>query len=283
MSTIPTSVTEEQFETYIYPCLRTAQRGYKCKIPLYKVFNYMLKRLYTGCQWAELVIDVVAHDPEKKEISWQAVYYHFHKWSHDGSFERLWHHSIQRILKTLDLTYLNWDGSHSPAKKGGESVVYQYRKRTKTSNILPITDAQGRIVACTPIVAGNHHDAFHLKVHLQTAFKTMKRLGLCLTDTYFNADSAFDTRDARKTCFNHGLIPNMDHNERNQKTPKRGRKRLFNAAIYKKRFSSERTFAWIDKFRGLLTRFERKDALFLGGHHIAFTLINLRHLFASKV
>lgn len=29
---------------------------------------------------------------------------------------------------------------------------------------------------------------------------------------YFNAD----TRDARKVCFNHGLIPNVDENKRNQ-------------------------------------------------------------------
>ena len=177
---------------------------------------------------------------------------------------------------------MNLDGSHAIAKKGGESVAYQPRKRAKTSNILPITDANGNVVASTGIVAGNHHDAFCLKSHLQTAFKMMKPLGLSITGTFFNADSAFDTRDARKVCFNHGAIPNMVENKRNRKTAKRGRKRLFNADIYKQRFTSERSFAWIDKFRALLIRFDRKDVNFLGGHHIAFAMINLRHLFASK-
>jgi transposase len=218
----------------------------------------------------------------KKEISWQAVYYHFQKWSGDGSLERVWHKSIQTVREELDLSYVNLDGSHALAKKGGESVAYQYRKRAKTSNILPITDANGMIVACTGVVAGNHHDAFHLKPHLQSAFKTMKRLGLCLTGSFFNADRAFDTRAARKTCFNHGLIPNIDENLRNRKTTKRGRKRLFNGDIYKQRFGSERSFAWIDKFRALLIRFDRHDTHFLGGHHIAFAMINLRHLFATK-
>jgi len=218
----------------------------------------------------------------KKEISWQAVYYHFQKWSADGSLERVWQKSIQTIDDELDLSYVNLDGSHALAKKGGESVAYQYRKRAKTSNILPMTDAKGMIVACTGVVAGNRHDAFNLKPHLQSAFKTMKRLGLCLTGSFFNADSAFDTREARKTCFNHGLIPNIDENSRNRKTTKRGRKRLFNATIYKQRFGSERSFAWIDKFRALMIRFDRKDAHFLGGHHIAFAMINLRHLFAAK-
>jgi len=67
MSTIPTSVTEEQFEKHIRPYLTTARRGYECKIALYKVFNYILKRLYTGCQWSELAIAQDPHHPEKKK------------------------------------------------------------------------------------------------------------------------------------------------------------------------------------------------------------------------
>ena len=63
---------------------------------------------------------------------------------------------------------------------------------------------------------------------------------------------------------------------------KRGRKRLFNALIYKQRFSTERSFAWVDKFRALLIRYDRKDANFLAAHHLAFALINLRHVFAAK-
>lgn len=66
MSTIPTSVTEEQFEQHIRPYLSTAKRGYVCKIALYKVFNYILYRLHTGCQWAQLPIDADATYPEKK-------------------------------------------------------------------------------------------------------------------------------------------------------------------------------------------------------------------------
>ncbi len=64
MSTIPISVTEEQFEQYIRPYLKTAKRGYECKIALYKVFNYIMYRLHTGCQWDQLPID--SNDSEKK-------------------------------------------------------------------------------------------------------------------------------------------------------------------------------------------------------------------------
>jgi hypothetical protein len=50
MSAIPTSVTEEQFNLHVLPFLSTAKRGYVSKIPLYKMFNYVLYRLHTGCQ-----------------------------------------------------------------------------------------------------------------------------------------------------------------------------------------------------------------------------------------
>ena len=279
MSTIPTSVTEDQFEKHIRPYLKTAQRGYESKIGLYKVFNYILKRLHTGCQWSELSIAADPRDPEKKEISWQAVYHHWRKWTAAGCFEQIWHHSLQLIQDELDCTQLNLDGSHTVAKKGGEGVAYQPRKRAKTSNILPITDGKGFILASTGIMDGNRHDAFNLKPHLQAAFKKIKRLGIAITGAYFNADSAFDTRQARKVCFNHGLIPNIDENTRNRKQNKRGRKRLFNKIVYRQRFASERTFAWIDKFRALRLRDDRKNVHFLGAHHLAFAMINLRHIF----
>ena len=56
------------------------------------------------------------------------------------------------------------------------------------------------------------------------------------------------------------------------------RRLAFNPEVYKHRFSAERTFAWIDKFKALLVRFERKDAYFFGLHCLAFALISLRDL-----
>jgi len=280
MSTIPTSVTEEQFNAHVLPFLSTAKRGFVSKIPLYKVFNYMLYRLHTGCQWDELPIAKDSEDPSAGEISWWAVYYHFRKWSRDGSLERVWQHSVEVVKEHLDLSVLNLDGSHAIAKKGGEAVAYQGRKRAKTSNILPITDHNGYIVATTDIVAGNHNDAYALKPHLQSAFKAIKHLGISIAGAYFNADSGFDTQAARKVCFNHHVIPNIAENKRNRKSTKLGRKRLFDVAIYRARFTSERTFAWIDKFRALLVRFDIKKIYFMGSHFLAFALINLRNLFA---
>jgi len=72
------------------------------------------------------------------------------------------------------------------------------------------------------------------------------------------------------------LIPNIKENPRNRKGTKRGRKRLFNAAIHALRMRVERTFAWEDKFKRLLLRFERIQQRHYGMKLMAYTLINLR-------
>lgn len=283
MNWIPTHLTQDQFKAHIDMHLRKAKRGFISKIPRYKIFNYILYLLHTGCQWDQLPIDPDPKDPHKKEISPDAVAYHFRKWSKDGSLTKVWQGSVQNLKEepdALDVSELNLDGSHTIAKKGGESVAYQGRKKAKTSNILPITDKNGNILASTNIIAGNHNDAFNLKPHLQAAFKDIKALDIHIAGAYFNADMAFDTQEARQVCFNHGLIPNIPENKRNRKTNKPGPKRLFDKEVYRHRFSSERTFAWVDKFKRLLIRFERKDAYFMGLHCMAFAMINLRYLIA---
>jgi len=146
---------------------------------------------------------------------------------------------------------------------------------------LPVTDANGHIIATTGIVAGQHNDSYALKQKLKNLFSDMQRCGLDYHGAVFNADSAFDTREARKLLWNRGVKPNIPENKRNRKTVKRGRKRHFNLAVYKRRFVSERSFAWIDVFKTLLVRFERKAAYCLGFHHLGFALLNLRNTLAK--
>jgi hypothetical protein len=103
-----------------------------------------------------------------------------------------------------------------------------------------------------------------------------KEAGLDLRGAYFNLDGGFDSTRNRKIIFNAGMIPNIKENSRNRKRPKRGRKRLFNATIHALRLRVERTFAWEDKFKRLLLRFERIQQRHYGMKVMAYTLINLR-------
>jgi transposase len=111
---------------------------------------------------------------------------------------------------------------------------------------------------------------------LKVLKRVVKTVGLTLTGAYLNLDAGFDSTHNRKCIFNAGMIPNIKENPRNRKRMKRGRKRLFNEVIHALRTRVDRTFAWEDKFKRLLLRFEHIQQRHFGMKLLAYTLINVR-------
>ena len=116
---------------------------------------------------------------------------------------------------------------------------------------------------------------------LKALKKVAKEVGVDLQGAYLNLDGGFDSARNRKCIFNAGLIPNIKENPRNRRRPKRGRKRLFNQAIHDLRDRVERMFAWEDKFKRLLLRFEHLQRRHYAMKLLAYTLINLRRFCAT--
>jgi hypothetical protein len=117
---------------------------------------------------------------------------------------------------------------------------------------------------------------------IRDAFKPLKKIaktiGLSLEGTVMSLDGVYDCKANRKMIFNAGMVPNINENKRGRKRLKRGRKRFFNKAIFKERFRTiERVFAWEDKFKRLLLRFEHHSIHHYAMKTIAYTMINLRH------
>ena len=82
-------------------------------------------------------------------------------------------------------------------------------------------------------------------------------VGIDLRGSIVSLDGVYDRPRNRKAIFNRGMVPNIKEKPRGRKATKRGRKRLFDAAIFKERFRTiEPVFAWEDKFRRVLIRFE---------------------------
>ena len=105
-----------------------------------------------------------------------------------------------------------------------------------------------------------------------------RQVGIDLQGCIVSLDGVYDCRANRKMIFNRGMVPNINPNPRGRKQPKRGRKPIFDPAIFEERFRTiERVFAWEDKFRRLLLRFERISGLHYAFKTLAYTMINLRH------
>ena len=105
-----------------------------------------------------------------------------------------------------------------------------------------------------------------------------RTVGIDLRGSVVSLDDVYDTQANRKAIFNRGMTPNINENLRGRKTIKRRRKRLFDAAIFKERLRTiERVFAWEDKFRRVLNRFEVISKVHYALKTLAYTMINLRH------
>src|SRR5262247_2048052 len=139
-----------------------------------------------------------------------------------------------------------------------------------------MTDDNGYVLSPLPGAPVSETDMRLLPEGLKALKKVAKIVGLVLTGAYLNLDAGFDSTYNRKMIFNAGMIPNIKENPRNRKRTKRGRKRFFNAAIHALRTRVDRTFAWEDKFKRVLLRFEHLQQRHVGMKWLAYTLINVR-------
>nr|WP_241893414.1 transposase [Magnetofaba australis] len=137
-------------------------------------------------------------------------------------------------------------------------------------------ESNGYILAPFSVAPVNQHDTTLLKDSLEWLALICQTLGLSLIGSVLNLDPGFDSKANRRAIFNRRMKPNIKPVKRARKNPKRGRKRHFDEATYALRQRVERTFAWEDKFKRLLIRFEHIQWRHLGFKLMAYTLINIR-------
>lgn len=144
---------------------------------------------------------------------------------------------------------------------------------------MPIVENQGYIIAPFVMASVNKHDSVLIPESMWI-FKTFADdIGLNLHHVPITFDSGFDGRDNKASIRSIGLIPVIYPNKRNTKNPILIARmfRWFDRDTYKKRYAVERTFAWEDTYRRLVTSYERLRATQKGFRYLAYSLINLRN------
>lgn len=240
------------------------------KVQCYQVVSAILYRLKTGCQWRQLPMRQFF----RGTYSWKSVYYHFQKWCKDGSWDRLWQALLCANKKSLDMSCVQLDGTHTLAKRGGDSVGYHGRKKGKTTNMLILTDARGTPVSCSEPISGEHNDAYELVKTFKPMLEHLDKCKIAKEGLFLNADAGFDVKEFRKYCQEKDIFDNIDLN------PRSGikRKEFFDDLLYKYRFVIERTNAWMDAFKALLVRFETNSLHWKSLCVLAFIVILIRQL-----
>ena len=285
---IPTHLTSAQFEEFVLPYLLTGSRGPQPKLSQHKLFNYILELLHLGCQWKEPPID---KDLQRRpEIHYIRVYRAFRRYEAHGCFDLIFEMSVLRLHQQglLDVSVIYGDGTTTAAKEGGDNLGFSGHKHFKGDKVVAFCDRNCNVIAPFVTASGNRNEspllkqALPLVTRLARVNRNITNIGLKLEGSIASLDGIYDSRTNRKAIFNRGMIPNIPENRRGRKGNKRGRKQIFQKKIYKERFSTiERVFAWEDKFRRLLLRFERISRLHYALKSLAYTMINLRH-FCTK-
>jgi transposase len=272
---IPTKLSVEQF---VLPHLSTGRRGPAPTLGLHKIFNYVLQLLYMGCQWKALPIE--KNDEGRPEIHYTRIYRALRRWQADGCIDRIFSGSVHKLHQDqlLDLTVIHGDGTTTAAKKGGDNLGYSGHKHLKGDKVVAFCDRRCNVIAPFVSAPGNRNESPLLRDALPRLSHIARTIGMDLQGSTVSLDGVYDCRANRKAIFNRDMIPNIPENPRGRQAPKRGRKLRFDPTIFEERFRTiERVFAWEDKSRRLLLRFERLSPVHYAFKTLAYTMINLRH------
>ena len=138
---IPVQLSEPEFDAFILPHLSMPKRGPKCKLGYYRVFNLILRILYTGMQWKCLPVPTDAEG--SPAIHDTTVYKVFAKWADDGSLWQAFIASVRHltVAKQLDLSVLHGDGTNTVAKKGAMGLATRATntRKERRSSLLSTT------------------------------------------------------------------------------------------------------------------------------------------------
>ncbi len=262
-------LSKDIITTWILPHLPFGPRGKEVKVSPIELIEAILYKLKTGCQSRCLP---VKHFFTQEVLTWQGVYYHFNEWRKDGSWRNLWLSVLRLNKRFLDLSTVQLDGSHTPAKNGGAAVGYQGRKAARTTNTLFLADNSGQFLACATPQAGNHHDVFAIEALFEQLCCWLEEAQISLQGLFLNADSAFDANALRHACFARDSEANIARN------PRAGRLApdedpYFDEELYRRRVVIEHANAWLDSFKTLLVRYETNVENWLAFHWLAFVVL----------
>ena len=144
---------------------------------------------------------------------------------------------------------------------------------------------QGYVLAPLVVKPVNIHDSVLLPTSLDYLSDLCSLFGIDLTGAYLTLDPGFDSEDNKYRIQELEMIPVIKPNRRGTKDEQKLEQMYegFNEPIYKTRFKIERTFAWQDTYRKLVTRYEKLEATHNGFKYLAYGVMNLREFFGNSI
>ena len=219
--------------------------------------------LRTGCQWHALdQTGLCAHSTAHER---------YQQWVQADVFLKLWQAGVAQFdeLKGLDWTWLSMDGAITKAPLGGQETGRNPTDRGK-SGVKRSVLSDGHGVPLALAVSGaNRHDMKLTQPTLETLVVERPKptpahaQSICL-------EAGYDYQEVRDLLADFGLMAHIRsrHDEAIELKQKAGSRA--------RRWVVERTHSWLNRFRRILIRWEKKPENYIGFLHFACALIAFR-------
>jgi putative transposase len=219
--------------------------------------------LRTGCQWqaldqTELCPHSTAHD-------------RFQEWVQAGVFLKLWQAGLQQFeeLQGIEWDWLSMDGAMTKAPLGGEMTGPNPTDRGKSGvKRSMLTEGHGVPIGLA-IEGANRHDMKLVRPTIESMVIDRPEptkehpQGMCM-------DKGYDYDQVRQTLDEFGFTAHIRARGEEAKAIQK------QAGFKARRWVVERTHSWINRFRHLLIRWDKKAENYLAFLHFACGLIAFR-------
>jgi len=204
---------------------------------------YLLK---TGCQWDALPL---CFGPAK------TVYHRFTELIEIGAFQKIWKTVLMRYdqAQGLMLGDQSVDSMHKKSPLGGEQTGISPVDRRKLGTKVGLVVEEKGIPLGLIVAKGNRHDSQLFERLLDDLERQIPQS----RNHIIRTDKGFASKKNRNVAINRNYTPQMPN--------KKPRNKPSREPVIKdlKRWVVERTFSWINRFRRILVRYEKRAVHFL--------------------
>jgi transposase len=219
--------------------------------------------LRTGCQWAalnhtELCAKSTAHD-------------RFQEWADAGVFLALWRAGVEQFddLCGIDWSFLSMDGAMTKAPLGGDKTGPNPTDRAKAGvKRSLLTDGHG-VPLGLEVAGANRNDMKLVRATIESLVVERpqptkeQEQGMCL-------DKGYDYDEVRAILHEFGFTAHI------RSRGEEAKQLVREAEQRARRWVVERSHSWMNRFRRILVRWEKKPEHYLAFLHFACALIAFR-------
>jgi putative transposase len=237
--------------------------GGRPRVPDCRCADAIFYVLRTGCQWQALdQTELCAHS---------TAHARFQEWVEAGVFLKLWQAGVEQFdeLCGIDWDWLSMDGVMVKAPLGGEKTGPNPTDRGK-SGVKRSVLTEGHGVPIGIVIEGaNRHDMKLLRPTIESIMIELPEpteahpQGMCL-------DKGYDSQEVRDILHEFGFTAHIRTRGEEAKAIKR------EDGFKARRWVVERAHSWMNRFRRLLVRWDKKPQNYLAFLHFACGLIAFR-------